>query len=320
MIAAVLTAAGLSSRMGRPKPLLRWRGTTLVEHQVSILLEGGASDVIVVLGHMAEDVIPYVERSDARYVVNRRYNEGRTSSIKAGLEAVSHQADDIILMGVDQPRTAQIIRRVVDSHLCAKALLTSPRLAGRGGHPLMFSRRLLPELKLISEHNQGLREVFERHRGRDHRGPLQRSDGPPRPEYSRGLRDRLTRPTDVCDLMTSALSTGDPKRPRRQRQQRKGRGNACLHEVGDALPWCAEAGQAQIAPSDSSGSHPISGQSEWRETVLELWRDAEYREERYAALDLAGAKQYVQISVPTTPYRCSRRWWSPAHGGTMSTR
>ncbi len=150
--------------MGRPKPLLEWRDTTLVEHQVSILLEGGVSDVIVVLGHRSEDVAPIVERTDASYVVNCRYKEGRTSSIKAGLAAVPEEADDIILMGVDQPRTTQIIRRVVEAHTNANALLTSPRLKGRGGHPLMFSARLLPELKLISEENQGLREVFERHR------------------------------------------------------------------------------------------------------------------------------------------------------------
>ena len=150
--------------MGRPKPLLQWRGSTLVEHQVSVLLEGGASEVVVVLGHRSEDVAPYVERTGATFVVNEQYREGRTSSIKAGLEAVSEQTEDIILLGVDQPRTAQIVRRVVETHLAAAALLTSPRLEGRGGHPLMFSARLMPELKLISEENQGLREVFERHR------------------------------------------------------------------------------------------------------------------------------------------------------------
>ena len=164
MIAAVLTAAGLSSRMGRPKPLLQWQGATLVEHQVSILLEGGATEVIVVLGHRFEDVAPYVERSGAAFVVNERYREGRTSSIKAGLEAVPEHTDDVILLGVDQPRTAQIVVRVVDTHVGANALLTSPRLQGRGGHPLMFLTRLMPELRQISEQNQGLREVFERHR------------------------------------------------------------------------------------------------------------------------------------------------------------
>ena len=41
--------------------------------------------------------------------------------------------------------------------------------------------------------------------------------------------------------------------------------------------------------------HPIADQDAWRDTVLELWRDADYREERYAALDLAGAKQYMEF-------------------------
>ena len=164
MIAAVLTAAGLSSRMGSLKPLLRWRGVTLVERQVSVLREGGASEIVVVLGHRSEDVIPYVERAGASFTINERYEEGRTSSIKAGLEAIPAQTEHVVLLGVDQPRTAQIVRRVIDAHLSADALLTSPRFEGRGGHPLMFSTRLMPELRLISEQNQGLREVFERHR------------------------------------------------------------------------------------------------------------------------------------------------------------
>ena len=150
--------------MGSPKPLLRWRGITLVEHQVRILLEGGASEVVVVLGHRAGDVVPNLERTGARYVVNDRYAEGRTSSIKAGLAAISQDAEDVILIGVDQPRTSEIVARVIEAHLEAGALLTSPRHQGRGGHPLMFSVRLMPELRRISDENQGLREVFERHR------------------------------------------------------------------------------------------------------------------------------------------------------------
>ena len=164
MIAAVLTAAGLSSRMGRPKPLLPWRGKTLVEHQVDVLREGGVSDIVVVLGHRADEVVAAVERSQARYVINERYRQGRTSSIRAGLEEVPPNATDVLLVGVDQPRTADIVRRVVSAHTTARALLTSPRFRGRGGHPLVFSVELMSELRLISEENQGLREVFERHR------------------------------------------------------------------------------------------------------------------------------------------------------------
>lgn len=163
-ISAVLTAAGLSSRMGKPKPLLPWQGKTLVESQIETLLEAGASEVIVVLGHRAMEVAPYVSGDTVCPVVNSQYRDGRTSSIKTGLDAVSPKARDIVLMAVDQPRTPQVISRVIREHVEANALLTSPRYRGRGGHPLVFSANLLPELSRISEENQGLREVFERHR------------------------------------------------------------------------------------------------------------------------------------------------------------
>ncbi len=164
MITAVLTAAGLSSRMGRPKPLLPWWGATLVESQVETLIEGGADNVVVVLGHRADEIVPHVQQTGAQSVVNECYREGRTSSIKAGLDALPPDTRHVLMIGVDQPRTPEIISQVINAHLAADALLTSPRYQGRGGHPLMFSVRLLPELKSISEDNHGLREVFERHR------------------------------------------------------------------------------------------------------------------------------------------------------------
>ena len=163
-ISAVLTAAGLSARMGSPKPLLPWRGKTLVESQIDALLQAGASEVIVVLGHRADEVSQYVAGDSVRAVINHQYKEGRTSSIRAGLDAVSPKATDIIIMAVDQPRAPRIVSRVITAHIEADALLTSPRYHGRGGHPLIFSARLLPELSRVSEENQGLREVFERHR------------------------------------------------------------------------------------------------------------------------------------------------------------
>ena len=150
--------------MGRPKPLLPWRGETLVESQIRALLEGGADEVVVVLGHRADEIAPRVKSAGARAVVNPRYRDGRASSIKVGLSAISESAAHIVILGVDQPRTAAIVSRAVESHLTADALITSPRVGGRGGHPLIFSALLLPELRRISECQQGLREVFERHR------------------------------------------------------------------------------------------------------------------------------------------------------------
>ena len=141
-ISAVLTAAGESTRMGSPKPLLLWHGVSLVEYQVSCLFDAGVTEVIVVLGHRADEIAPYLEKSGARHVTNPHYHKGKTTSIKAGLSCVSSGADAVLYLAVDQPRTKEIIAQVIASHFSSNALITSPRYDGHGGHPLIFSTDL----------------------------------------------------------------------------------------------------------------------------------------------------------------------------------
>ena len=162
-VSAVLTAAGESTRMGRPKPLLPWRGTTLIEYQVDALLQAGISQIVVVLGHESAAVARFVDERSTRRVVNESYRNGRTGSIKTGLAAVDTDADAVLFLGVDQPRTPDLIRQIVEAHTQRNALITSPRYQGRGGHPLVFSISLREELASTSEENQGVREVFRRH-------------------------------------------------------------------------------------------------------------------------------------------------------------
>lgn len=162
-VSAILTAAGESTRMGRPKPLLPWCGTTLVEYQVSSLVRAGVSEVIAVLGHQAEAVAPYVRGPNVRHVVNPDYRKGKSTSVKAGLKAIYRDADAILLLAVDQPRPSLIISQVIQSHLESGALITSPRRQGRGGHPVIFSGALRAEMERISEESEGLRAVFRAH-------------------------------------------------------------------------------------------------------------------------------------------------------------
>lgn len=149
--------------MGRPKALLPWRGTTLVDYQACSLLEGGAAEVIVVLGHDHERVTPHVMGDGVRYVVNPHYAMGKTTSVKAGLRELGPEATDVMLLAVDQPRPPEIVARVLGSHLETGALVTSPRYRGRGGHPLIFSAALRDELSAITEEGQGVRAVFRAH-------------------------------------------------------------------------------------------------------------------------------------------------------------
>ena len=150
--------------MGRPKPLLPWRGTTLVEHQIRALFDGGVSEVVVVVGHEADAVATQVSCTGARCVVNPDYLQGKTTSIKAGLRIISPDADAILLLAVDQPRTDAIVSAVVNAHVSSDYLITSPRYEGHGGHPLIFAASLRDELASITEEKQGIREVFQAHR------------------------------------------------------------------------------------------------------------------------------------------------------------
>ncbi len=169
---AILTAAGESTRMGRPKPLLPWCGATLVECQVSALADAGAAHVVVVVGHEADAVIPYVVHPRASYVVNPDFLSGKATSVKAGLRAVGEGADAVLLLAVDQPRPATVISRVIEAHLDAGALITSPRFEGGGGHPLIFAASLRAELEVISEETEGVREVFQAHRREVNKVPI----------------------------------------------------------------------------------------------------------------------------------------------------
>src|SRR3972149_3232873 len=96
---ALLLAAGESARMGRPKALLPWQGGTLVEFQIEQLLAGGVERVVLVLGHQAEAVrrggSPHAR---ATIVLNQDYATGKTSSVRAGLEAIPNHADAVLIL------------------------------------------------------------------------------------------------------------------------------------------------------------------------------------------------------------------------------
>ena len=172
---AILLAAGVSRRMGTLKALLDWQGRPLIVHQIVALREAGAGEVVVVLGHRADELQARVganrdvyQAGGVRCVVNADYAEGKTTSIKAGLRAVSRPNDGppgpILLLNVDQPRSAGVIRQVMAAHLDGDALITIPTCDGKGGHPIAVSRVLYQELLEINEVTQGMRAVTERHR------------------------------------------------------------------------------------------------------------------------------------------------------------
>lgn len=168
MIAAILLAAGESSRMGEPKQLLDWHGRPLIAAQIDTLLEAGCRPVAVVVGAHAQQVRPAIpSRADVQVVTNRSWREGRATSIRTGARAIPSAVDAVVVTSVDQPTSATVVEHLARAlQTSPDALIAVPRFDGRNGHPPIFQARLLPELQSVTERQQGLRQVRRRHADR----------------------------------------------------------------------------------------------------------------------------------------------------------
>jgi molybdenum cofactor cytidylyltransferase len=162
VIAALIMAAGESTRMGRLKQLLPWDGMPLVAWQASQMRDAGVEDVIVVLGHEASKVGAAVP-SWARTTVNEAYRDGRATSVRRGAEALAAETEAVLLLNVDQPRPAWLSRLLIENWRTSHAPLVSAKFPRRFGHPQLLDGSLIPELREVAEETFGLRAVVQKH-------------------------------------------------------------------------------------------------------------------------------------------------------------
>ena len=161
-IAALLLAAGESTRMGRLKQLLSWDREPLVAWQARQLRDGGAEDVVVVLGHAAREIEGAIP-DFARTAVNDDYKQGRATSLRRGAESLADDVEAIVILSVDQPRPAWLTRRLIERWRIDRPLVVSPRFAKGYGHPILLDGALLQELREVKEATLGLRAVIDMH-------------------------------------------------------------------------------------------------------------------------------------------------------------
>ncbi len=149
--------------MGSPKALLPWGDVTLVEYQVQQLRAGGVDEIVVVLGHSADEIRERVPDT-ARAVVNLHFQDGRATSLRAGALALSDDADAIVVLNVDQPRPSDLISRLIEAHAASDTLISRPVFGNKHGHPIVLTGSLLEELRSVQEESQGLLGVVNAHR------------------------------------------------------------------------------------------------------------------------------------------------------------
>ena len=145
-LAAIILAAGYSSRMGAFKPLLPIGSVTAFERCVGLLRAAGVEEVIAVLGHRADQLQPLAERCGARCVLNPQFDRGMYSSIVAGSRALSRLINAAFVLPADIPLVRPAtVRQLSDTWTSSRAGILYPVFKGHRGHPPLIDRQLLRE-------------------------------------------------------------------------------------------------------------------------------------------------------------------------------
>lgn len=163
---AIVLAAGASTRMGRPKQLLRFRGRTLLRSAALAALEGGCRPVVVVTGAHAELSRGELRGLGVREAFNADWETGMASSVRAGLSALLEEdagAGAVVLLLCDQPFvTGGVVASLVNAHRATGRAAVASRYGGGFGVPALFARTLFAELSRL-EGAAGAKQVITRH-------------------------------------------------------------------------------------------------------------------------------------------------------------
>lgn len=178
--AALILAAGSSSRMGggRHKLMLPLEGRPVLARVIDASLASQSRPIVVVLGHRSAQVRFQIEQyttfNDIALLENTQYQEGMSSSLRLGIQTllsngyknvpVSYQVDSALILLGDQPLiTASIIDRMITLYRTTGKPIVAPLYKGKRGNPVLFDRKLFPELIDVTG-DEGGRAVLERHR------------------------------------------------------------------------------------------------------------------------------------------------------------
>jgi molybdenum cofactor cytidylyltransferase len=162
-VAAVVLAAGMSRRMGTPKQLLRMGDETILERTLKNVRASNSSEIILVLGHAAEDVQKTIATEGLKVVVNPDYEQGMGTSLRSGLAAVGSDAKAAIIALADQPWISpDTFNRLIECHQECKPQIIVPMYKGFRGNPVLLDRSVFHEMQAL-QGDVGCRAIFGDH-------------------------------------------------------------------------------------------------------------------------------------------------------------
>ncbi len=147
MLAALIPAAGLSSRMGQYKPLLPLGDATMIATVIGRFKQAGIQEILVVTGHNHDRLAPAVVAAGARPLFNPDYALGMFSSIRTGVAGLPKGLKGFFLLPADIPAIRlTTIQRIQEKFEENKDALIIPTFKGKTGHPPLIPGRLIPAI------------------------------------------------------------------------------------------------------------------------------------------------------------------------------
>ncbi len=166
-IGLIILAAGKASRMGKPKQLLTYQGTSLISHAVKIGLNSICEPVLVVLGAYAEQIKPEINKLPIKIVENPQWETGMSSSIRVGITAIKEsnsKLDGVIIALADQPLIdVKVFNKLIQSYQETRNIIIASAYDGVVGVPALFNNILFSEL-INLEGDKGAKALMRKYR------------------------------------------------------------------------------------------------------------------------------------------------------------
>ena len=162
----IILAAGSSSRLGKPKQLLAYKGKTLLEIATEATLATNFKPIITVLGAYADEIARTYQNQYITYIVNDSWQEGMASSISAGLTEVLRQdptIENIIITVADQVfLTSELLLNLLIKHQETGKNIIASTYAKTTGTPSLFNKQYFDKLMALGG-NSGAKHILQQH-------------------------------------------------------------------------------------------------------------------------------------------------------------
>ncbi len=165
MISGIVLAAGAARRLGRQKLFLNLKGKPVLRWVLEAALNSKLDEVVCVVRRPKEVRRRIsVEHEKLRWILNEKADEGQSTSVIVGLEAVSPQCEGALFLVGDQPLVkTELINGLMEVSRRSGALIVAPSFDGQSRNPVLFRRELFPELLKLSG-DRGGKSLIVRHK------------------------------------------------------------------------------------------------------------------------------------------------------------